>query len=166
MPEGRGNRYRPPMIGEMKKLAGSREGVLMQDRADIIVESSRAQLEYFTQVDSRCRGVQLPEGVMLRYVSAKSLFFYLRTGLHDGKIVTHVYATDSPYDMQKCCIGAVTTALFDLGSQRFDPLADQHQVSKLENFLNAWVEFIGESTDDAERFSSFHLDPRLTQYAR
>jgi len=140
-------------------------GVPTQERADIIVESSRAQLEYFTQADSRCRGVQLPEGVMLRYVSAKSLFFYLRTGLQDGKIVTHVYATDSPYDMQKSCIGAVSTALFDIGTQRFDPFADQTQVRKLENFLNAWVDFIGESTDETERFSSFQLDPHLAKFA-
>ena len=46
--------------------------------------------------------------IILRHTRSRSLYFYLRTQVEDGKIKTQVFATDSPYDRQKTSIGSVT----------------------------------------------------------
>jgi hypothetical protein len=137
--------------------------LLLRDRHDIIVESSRTQLEYFTRANPFCRGLQLPEGVMLRYNCSEPFFFYLRTRVEDGKIFTRVYATDTPYELQKSCIGEVSTSLFDAEKNGFDLQADLNQLEKLEVFLNSWVDFIRIPADDGEeRYTSFALHPHMS----
>ena len=50
-----------------------------------VIDFVRTQIERFTGVDPHCRALELPEGLMLRYRMAGSLYFYLRTGVKDGK---------------------------------------------------------------------------------
>jgi hypothetical protein len=127
-------------------------------RDAVIVETNRTQLEYFTGSGDVCRGLELPEGILLRYTHEKSLYFYLKTGGEDGKIVTHVYATDSPYDRQKTEIGVVVTPLFDLGTKQFDAQVDKKQLEKIERMLHAWIGFVKEAALDGPDFASFPVD--------
>jgi hypothetical protein len=129
----------------------------------IVLESCRNQLEYFTAADPRCRGLQLPEGVMLRYNLERSLYFYFRTRCDDGKINTQVYSTDCPFEMQKSQIGNISTPLFSQETYGFDPTADRNHVGKLEKLVHDWISFIKEVPDEAEGFSSFALDPSVTR---
>jgi hypothetical protein len=78
----------------------------------ILHETNRMQVEHFRDADPRCRAMQLPEGVLLRYMLSRSLCFYLRSGVRDGNITTRVFASDSPYDRQKTDIGEVRTPMF------------------------------------------------------
>jgi hypothetical protein len=83
----------------------------VDDRA---CEITRNHLVHFTTSDPRCRGLELPEGLLLlRYTLSKALYFYLRTGIRDGKIFTRVFASDSPYDRQKTTIGDVMKPIFE-----------------------------------------------------
>src|SRR3954467_10566506 len=104
-----------------------------QDDDKVVVEINRHQLERFTGADPRCRGLELPEGLMLRYALSHSLYFYLRTGVKEGKITTHVFASDSPYERQKSPVGEVSTPMFE--SQ-----ADAKHLVKVERLLYAWVD--------------------------
>src|SRR5258707_719304 len=69
------------------------------------------QIQHFQGADARCRGLQLPEGILLRYTLSSALYFYLRTAIQNGKISTRVYASDSPYDREKAHIGEITTPM-------------------------------------------------------
>lgn len=119
----------------------------------VVVEVGRHQLKHFTDADSRCRGVQLPEGVMLRYTLSQSLYFYLRTGVKEGKITTDIFASDSPYDRLKASIGEVTTPMFE-------PNADATHLQKLEQMLRSWVQFVNDEIDKTSDFKSFAVDHR------
>ncbi|HEX5270330.1 MAG TPA: hypothetical protein VFW33_07585 [Gemmataceae bacterium] len=114
-------------------------------------EITRNHLVHFTTSDARCRGVELPEGLLLRYTLTKALYFYLRTGIRDGKIFTRVYASDSPYDRQKSPIGDVSTPIFE-------PRADMAHLVKVQKLLHAWVEFVKESPDDEVAFQNFPIE--------
>src|SRR5262249_23027981 len=76
-------------------------------------EAARTQFEHFRAVAPRCRVMQLPEGLLLRYTPVQALYFYLRTGASDGRIVTMIYASDSPYDPRKTTIGEARTPMFE-----------------------------------------------------
>jgi hypothetical protein len=119
----------------------------------IVSEVTRNQLQHFTKSDPRCRALQLPEGLMLRYTLSRALYFYLRTGVRDGKIATRVYASDSPYERQKTSIGEVLTPMFE-------PHADQTHLKKVERLLYAWVDFVKEAQDDEVSFKSFPLEDK------
>jgi hypothetical protein len=120
----------------------------------VVVELLSHQLEHFTGADSRCRGLQLPEGILLRYAPYRSLFFYLRTAVKHGKIVTRIFASDSPYDRQKTLIGEVVTPMFDPG-------ADSQQLQKVERLVQSWVEFVKDGADEGgAEFRSFSVDGR------
>src|SRR5436309_957481 len=97
----------------------------------IVIEVTRNQLQHLVESDSRCRGLQLPEGILLRYTLTHSLYFYLRTKVIDGDITTHVFASDSPYDQQKSQIGEVRTPMLD-------PKADYDHLEKLKRMLHSW----------------------------
>jgi hypothetical protein len=124
------------------------EAVSSNDR--VVYEVTRNQLEHFTGNDPRCRGLQLPEGLMLRYTLSKALYFYLRSGVREGKISTHVFASDTPYDRQKTPIGEVLTPMFDAQ-------ADRTHLKKVEALLFAWVDFVKEGADDELGFKSFTM---------
>jgi hypothetical protein len=96
--------------------------------------------------------MQLPEGILLRYTLSEALYFYLRTGAADGKIVTRVFASDSPYEPKKNGIGEVSTPMFE-------PHAEALHLRKLEGLLRGWVNFVREDPDTVEPFTSFPLTP-------
>ncbi len=116
----------------------------------VISGMNRTQLERFTGADPRCRGLELPEGLMLRYNLSRSLFFYLKTGVKDGKIITQVFASDSPYERQKTLVGEVITPMFA-------PHADATQLDRVEEMLYAWVEFVKDEADSGRDFSTFRM---------
>jgi hypothetical protein len=118
---------------------------------DLSEHVHRTQLEHFSESDPRCRVLQLPDGVLLRYTLSQALYFYLRTTIRDGKIFTRVYSSDSPYDRQKAAIGDVATPMFEAQ-------ADYVHLKKIEKLLRGWVEFVGESGDSLNEFMSFKLD--------
>lgn len=126
----------------------------------ILLEVNQSQLNYFTSADERCRGLQLPEGILLRYNLARSLYFYLRTSVEDGKVITRVYSSDTPFDHRKCVIGEVSTPLFDRTGLRFDLEVDRKQVDKLRGLLLTWVNFVCEDLEATSGFSGFALDPQ------
>src|ERR1700746_3331358 len=78
---------------------------------DPLVRTMQTQIRHFRSAN--CRAVELTEGVMLRYTPLPSLYFYLRSGVKDGKIQTNIYASDTPYERHKTAIGQVRTAMFD-----------------------------------------------------
>ena len=121
-----------------------------------VLETTRNQLQHFQEADPRCRALQLPEGVLLRYTLAQALYFYLRTGVSEGKIRTRIYASDSPYDRTKTDIGEVITPMFE-------PQADPKHLKKLEQLLRHWVEFIKDGPDADEAFTSFPIHDRPQQ---
>ena len=111
------------------------------------------QLRHFKNTVPPCRGMQLPDGVLLRHTQSQSLYFYLKTKVEDGKIATLIYASDSPYDRQKTNIGEVHTPMFD-------PEADAIHLRGLEGRIRQWVDFVaGEPSTDHE-FQSFVLRDR------
>jgi len=119
-------------------------------------EVARTQLVHFTSSDPRCRGLELPEGLLLRYTLSRALYFYLRTGIRDGKIWTRVYASDSAYDREKTMIGDVLTPLFDAR-------ADAAHLTKVERLVESWVEFVKETPDDEVSFRSFPVGDNRTE---
>jgi hypothetical protein len=118
----------------------------------IVVEVINNQLEHFRNIDPPCRGMELPDGVLLRHTRSRSLYFYLKTVVEDGKIKTQIYASDSPYDRQKARIGSVNTPMFE-------PRSDVIHMQKLEQLIREWVEFVEEEPDSAHDFQTFNLAP-------
>jgi hypothetical protein len=124
---------------------------IVPEEEQVVADLNRTQLQRLTDADPRCRGLELPEGLMLRYALAQSLFFYLRTGVKDGKITTRVFASDSPYDRQKATVGEVRTPMFE-------PQADARHLDKVQWLLYAWVDFVKNESDDPGDFRSFEVD--------
>jgi hypothetical protein len=116
-----------------------------------VTEFARTQLRHFQEANPECRGMQLPEGILVRYLPFKALYFYLRSGVKDGKIVTRVFATDSPYERQKTAIGEVTTTMFEARS-------DLNHFKKLEKLLRSWIDFVTETPDTDAGFQSFTVE--------
>lgn len=132
----------------------SREDVeIEQDSDQVVIEINRNQIERFTGADPRCRGMELPEGLMLRYALSHSLYFYLRTGVKEGKITTQIFASDTPYDRQKAPVGEVSTPMFEAE-------ADAKHLDKVERLLYAWVDFVKEEADTDRDFTSFEMNGR------
>ena len=122
------------------------------DDDKVVSGMNRTQLERFTGADARCRGLELPEGLMLRYNLSRSLYFYLRTGVKDGKIGTVIFASDSPYERQKTMVGEVSTPMF--ATQ-----ADASHLDRVEQMLYAWVDFIKDDADSEGRdFTTFEMN--------
>ncbi len=89
--------------------------------------------------------------MLLRYTLSQALYFYLRTGIRDGKIWTRVFASDSPYDRQKATIGDVMTPIFD-------PRADLTHLTKVQRLVLSWVEFVKQAPDDEVAFRNFPVE--------
>jgi hypothetical protein len=119
----------------------------------LIMEFTSTQLQHFRAADPRCRALQLPEGIMLRYMMAEALYFYLRSGARDGKILTKVFASNSPYDRLKTCIGEVTTPMFE-------PHADYNHFKNLEQLLRSWIDFVKQDPDGEEGFRAFEVQDK------
>jgi hypothetical protein len=118
----------------------------------IVVEVIGSQLQHFKNIDPPCRGLELPDGILLRHTQSRALFFYLRTTVDNGKIKTQVFASDSPYDRQKAGIGSVVTPMFEAQ-------ADFQHLEKLEKLIRQWVGFVQEAPDGATDFQSFKVNP-------
>ncbi len=116
----------------------------------IVVEVISSQLQHFRNIDPPCRGMELPDGVLLRHTRSRSLYFYLKSMVEDGKIKTLVHASDSPYDRLKARIGSVVTPMFDAQS-------DVLHMEKLEHLIRDWVEFVEEDPDSARDFQRFNI---------
>lgn len=121
------------------------------NEAHLVTEVINTQLEHFRKINPPCRGVELPDGVLLRHTQSQSLYFYLRSSIDNGKIKTLVYATDSPYDRQKSNIGCVVTPMFEAG-------CDFRHLEKLEQLVREWVNFVNVQPDQEHDFSSFKID--------
>jgi hypothetical protein len=117
-----------------------------------VVEAIGQQLEHFRHMEPPCRGMELPDGIVLRHTHSRSLYFYLRTRVEEGKIKTQVFASDSPYDRQKAGIGSVTTPMFEHRS-------DYAHLEKLEVLIRRWVEFVQEEVEVHGDFQSFQVNP-------
>ncbi len=117
----------------------------------LVTEVIGSQLEHFKHTNPPCRGMQLPDGILLRHTRSASLYFYLRTAVDNGKIKTHVFATDSPYDRQKASIGSVVTPMFE-------HQADYNHMVSLEKLIRDWVGFVDPDADLATEFQSFKMD--------
>ena len=120
---------------------------------EVVERTTQQHIRYFEETDSRCRGMQLPDGLMLRFNLAGTLYFYLRTGVGDGKITSRVFASDSPYEREKAFIGAVATPMFA-------ELADYEHLRKVEKLVRSWVEFVTSSADPERPFSTFEMGGR------
>ena len=119
-----------------------------------VLDVMRHQLQHFQEADPRCRALQLPEGLMLRYTLSQALYFYLRTGVAEGQLRTRVYASDSPYDRCKADVGEVLTPMFEA-------VADRVHLDKLERLLRSWVDFVKEDVGLEEGdFKSFPVGPQ------
>jgi hypothetical protein len=123
------------------------------DDEKIIAETNHYQLEYFSRTEPPCRGLELPEGILLRYNMSIALYFYLRSSVVDGKIATQVFASDSPYDRQKAWIGEVRTPIFEAD-------ADRNHLQRLERLLRSWVDFVKDASDLDQDFTSFPINDR------
>ncbi len=117
----------------------------------LVVEVISNQLEHFRNINPPCRGMELPDGILLRHTRSQSLYFYLRTGVDNGKIRTQVFASDSPYDRQKATIGTVITPMFEVR-------ADFEHLEKLERLIRQWVDFVAQEIDEGMDFQSFNLE--------
>src|SRR5690349_9861745 len=93
-----------------------------------VVEAIGQQLDHFRNMEPACRGIELPDGIILRHTHSRSLYFYLRTRVEEGKIKTQVFASESPYDRQNASIGSVMTPMF--GHQ-----SDCAHLEKLEDLI-------------------------------
>jgi hypothetical protein len=118
----------------------------------LVVDVIGHQLEHFRNGETPCRGMELPDGIILRHMLSQSLYFYLRTRVEDGKIKTQVFASDSPYDRQKASIGSVITLMFE-------PRSELTHVEKLETLVRNWVEFVRGELDSGREFQSFKVNP-------
>jgi len=114
----------------------------------VVGRFASVQLKHFTACDPRCRGVQLPEGILLRYTLSHSLYFYLRSTVKDGNIVTRLFASDSPYDWQKTCIGEVRTPMLE-------PQAESRHLKRVQCQLASWVDFVRDEREPGESFRAF-----------
>jgi hypothetical protein len=142
--------YRSPARGEPANSTCDKEEIL--DQEQIIVKVVGTHLEHFRNMKPPCRGMGLPDGVLLRHTLSPSLYFYLKTRVEDDKIKTQVYASDSPYDRQKAGIGSVITAMFEQPS-------DYAHLTKLERLIREWVEFVQVEPDSGRDFQTFKVDP-------
>ena len=140
------------MCNEPREAAMNGDGDIRCGADRLVVEVIGSQLAHFRNIDPPCRGLELPDGILLRSTRSASLYFYLRTGVEEGKITTQVFASDSPYDRQKAGIGAVVTPMFEPG-------ADYGHLEKLEGLIRDWVDFVQEGPDPTRDFQSFRVGP-------
>lgn len=113
-------------------------------------QANQNQLTHFTE--RKCQGVELPEGVLLRYTQGDNpMYFFLRTSCIGGKIITNIFASDNPYEKEKSAIGELKTAMFEED-------ADVLHLEKVEKAVRDWIVFVSPSGDSDEPFASFSMD--------
>lgn len=120
------------------------------DEDQFVAEAINTQLQHFQNINPPCRGLQMPDGILLRHTLSRSLYFYLRTAVENGTINTRIFSSDSPYDRQKAMIGEVSTPMFEQE-------ADGAHLEKLERLLRDWVDFVRDEPDTVRDFRSFSV---------
>jgi hypothetical protein len=120
---------------------------------ELVGEVIQAQLVHFRNSDPPCRGVELPDGVLLRHTQSAALYFYLKTVVENAAFRTHVFASDSPYDRQKAGIGMVSTPMFERG-------AEYVHLEKVEVLIRGWVDFVKRDPAAEKDFQSFTFEDR------
>jgi hypothetical protein len=78
-------------------------------------------------------------------------FFYLKTGVKDGKIVTSIHASDSPYGRQKTLVGEMSTSMFA-------PQADAGHLDRVQEILYAWVDFVKDDVVTRRDSTTFEMN--------
>ena len=144
--------YVPPADVPPQKPGRHGNGEILSGTDQLVVEAIGTQLAHFKNSNPPCRGLELPDGILLRSTRSGSLYFYLRTRVENGKIKTHVFASDSPYDREKTGIGSVVTPMFEPG-------ADYNHLETLERLIRGWVDFVQEGPDPTRDFQSFQVGP-------
>jgi hypothetical protein len=122
----------------------------VEEEPNIAEEFQHRQLEQLRQADPRCRVLEMPDGVLLRYTLAQSLFFYLRSRVEDGKLNTRVWASDSPYDRQKAHVGDVISPLFKQESEA-------NHMRRVLAMLRDWVRFVADDAEQGSEFVAFQV---------
>lgn len=123
----------------------------MVDAKEVAGSVARTQIQQFTTDDRRCKAVELPKGVMLRYNLAESLYFFLETNVEHGAILTTVNASNSPYEkMNRVLVSEVSTPMFE-------PNANETHLKRVEQAVRDWVDFVSEDLpmNEEKQFTSF-----------
>jgi len=115
----------------------------------IVFEFTQNQLLHFRNADPRCRALQLPEGIMLRYRCNDEC----QGSSGVMTLTTRVFDSDSPYDRHWTGIGEVSTPMFE-------PKADFRHFEKLKRLLHSWIKFVAVKPDSDVDFQSFTMDDR------
>jgi hypothetical protein len=122
---------------------------LRDDDERLITRVNRNQVDHFSRADSTCRALNLPDGVLLRYVPLPTLFFFLASENADGHVVTSVFASDSAYDRRKIKLGEVRTPMFDQAE------SEPNHIQHVQVLLRSWIDFLREDLQSAEEFKVF-----------
>jgi hypothetical protein len=131
---------------------GTNPVVVVEDK--LITRVNHTQAEHFTQPDSNCRVVRMPDGIMLRYTLHPSLFFFLGSENLDGFVITRIFASDTAYERQKIKLGEVSTPMFDQSE------SDPNHLQQVESLLRSWIEFIAQDPSPDQDFTHFGLKIR------
>lgn len=105
------------------------------------------QLQHFTSIEPKCKGVELAEGILLRYRSEKPLFFFLRSFVEGEEIVTRIFSSDSAFDKEK-------TFVRELRTTNRERCADVVHLEQIERTLRDFVIFVADLADGEEPFMS------------
>jgi hypothetical protein len=82
--------YGPSAHFPAPKIGQHGDGKIQCGADQFVVEAIGSQLAYFKNINPPCRGLELPDGILLRSTRSASLYFYLRTGVDNGRIKTHM----------------------------------------------------------------------------
>jgi hypothetical protein len=121
------------------------QGVTPEEKA--ASQSSREQLSHLTSIEPHCHGVEVAEGILLRYLGEVPLYFFLRTSVVHGEIVTRIYSSDTPFEREQEFIR-------ELRSPAGDPGADKAHLARIEQVLHDYVIFVGDADEGSDPFHS------------
>lgn len=115
-------------------------------------QASRQQLSHLTSIEPQCRGVEVAEGILLRYLGEEPLYFFLRTTVQLGELVTRVYASDTPFEREQEFIR-------ELRTPSSEPQADKAHLAKVEQVVRDYVIFVGDADQGSDPSASGPPNP-------
>lgn len=124
---------------------GQGQGATPEEKA--AAQASRQHLSHLTSIEPHCHGVEVAEGILLRYLGEVPLYFFLKTSLVLGEIVTRIYSSDTPFEREQEFVR-------ELRSPSGDPGADKAHLAKIEQVLHDYVIFVGDADEDSDPFHS------------
>jgi hypothetical protein len=116
-------------------------------------QASREQLTHLTSIEPQCHGVEVAEGILLRYLGEEPLYFFLKTSIVLGEIVTRIYSSDTPFEREQEFIR-------ELRSPAGNPGADQAHLAKIEQVLHDYVIFVGDADEGSDPFTPTPTAPK------